>query len=310
MTTRYNTGLMAAAVLALSSQPLPARASVEEFGQLNLRREHMKWPSPESVVRELQSQNADVRFKALLSVGVPEKLARRPIYNSATPATVIGSEVVKAEQIEVRYAALGSDETRQAIVVAQVGGSYAYATVATPKPNGWERIAIFDCWCKYDAETVVDTFVSLNLAPDPLRGNEIPRYELVLRASGGGTGIYDQNEVHFRLYRGEMKAVISFVSRISTTSYGGPEPPRLRVERRWFYPSLPVSLSDGRSKYVAVLVESRSKAVVPPSTVYFLIRELQDLYLNGITCRTFQWNQKLFQYDPVSAPNACKPPEK
>jgi hypothetical protein len=138
--------ILMAAVALMGSQPLPARAAIEEFGQLSVVREHMNWPSPESVVRDLNSQNANVRFKALRSIGVPDKLARRPIYNSATPATVIGAEVVKAEQIELRYAALGSDETRQAIVVAQVVGAYAYAAVVTPKSNGWERIALFNCW--------------------------------------------------------------------------------------------------------------------------------------------------------------------
>ncbi len=296
--------LAASLVLVALSPPFSARAAGEEFGQLNVRREHVAWPSPETIVRDLHSPNAEVRFKALLSVGVPETLARRPIYNSATPATVVGSEVVTPEQIGLRYAALGSDETQQAIVVAQVVGTYAYAAVATPKQNAWERIAVFSCWCKYDPETVVDTFVSLNRAPDPMRSGEVQRYELVLRASGGGTGIYNQHEVHFRFFRSEMKAVMSFVSRVQSSTTGNPPPWHLTIERRWFYPSLPVYLPDGGSGYVAVLVESRGNTALPP-TVYFTIRELQDLYLKGITCRTFQWNQKLFQYDPVAVPNAC-----
>jgi hypothetical protein len=261
------------------------------------------------MVRDLRSQNDDVRFKALLLLGVPEKLARIPVWSHATPSVVTGSEVVKPEQIELRYAALGSDETQQAIVVAQVVGVSAYAAVAASKANGWERIATFDCWCKYDAQDVLDTFVSLIRAPDPIALPSVGRFELVLRASGGGTGIYTQDEVHFRLYRGEMKAVMSFVSRVQATLVGNPPPWKLTVERRWFCPSLPVNLPDGRTDVIAVLAESRGETAVPPA-VDFLIRELQDRYLKGITCRTYRWNAKGFRYEPVAVPNACKPPEK
>ena len=223
----------------------------------------MKWPSPESVVRDLRSQDEGLRFRALLLIGVPEKLARVPVWSNTTPSAVVGSKVSKAEQVELRYAALGRDETQQAIVAAQVVGTYAFAAVAISGAKGWERIAAFSCWCKYDASNVMDTFVSLR-GPGPQR-NETGRYELVLRASGGGTGLYTQDEAHFRLYRGDMKAVISFVSRREDNPGGSPPPWYLTLERRWFDPMISVNVPEGGYKYFAVLVESQGKTVSPPN---------------------------------------------
>jgi hypothetical protein len=304
MPTRSGADLILSAVLVALSLPHLAQAASEDFGQLSVTREHIKWPSPASVIRDLRSPDEGVRFNALLLLGVPDKLARISLWSSTTPSVVTGSEVVKPEQIELRYAALGSDETQQAIVAVQIVGSYAFAAVATPKGNGWERIAALNCWCKYDADGVTDTFVSLALAPD-FRGAGHQRFELIVRASGGGSGIYGQDEAHFRLYRGELKSVMSFVSRVQSTSQGHPPPFSLRIERRWFNSSVLVNVSNGRSEQLAVLAESHAEIAVP-HTVYFSIRELQDRFLKGITCRTFRWNQKLFQYEPVSAPNACQ----
>jgi hypothetical protein len=166
---RSAVALVATAVLISLFQPAIQAATKEDFGQLNVRREHMAWPSPASIVRDLRSQDDGVRFKALLLLGVSEERARIRVWSHTTPSVVTGSEVVKPEQIELRYAALGRDETQQAIVAAQYVGDSAIAAVAAPKPNGtgWERIAIFDCWCKYDAAGMLDEFVSLRQALEP-----------------------------------------------------------------------------------------------------------------------------------------------
>jgi hypothetical protein len=131
------------------------------FGEDTVERVHRAWPPPESVVRDLRSGDEEARHAALLLMGVPEQVARRPVYNGATPPVVVGSKVVKADQVELRYAALGGDATEQAVVVVEVGGQSSYAAVVAPKGKGWERIATASCWCKYEEE-VVDAFVSLS----------------------------------------------------------------------------------------------------------------------------------------------------
>src|SRR5689334_7088800 len=108
----------------------------------------------------------------------------------------------------------------------------------------------------------MDRFDSLSTAPDG------GRYELVLRASGGGTGIYRQDETRFRLFRGEMRAVMNFESRVITSNAGTPPPWFVDVTRRWFQPNVTVQSGDGRTETVAVLAESHGRTNTPPNIFY------------------------------------------
>ena len=68
-----------------------------------------------------------------------------------------------------------------------------------------------------------------------------------------------------------------------------------------------VQLQDGRNETVAVLAESQGRTTTP-ANVYYSAKEMMDVYLKGVTCKTFHWNAEQFQYDPVSIPNACQAP--
>ncbi len=200
----------------------------------------------------------------------------------------------------MRYAALGSDETQQAVVAVQVS-QYAYAAVATPKGNGWERIAQFSCWCKYDMDHFMDEFVRLIRAPEP----NVERFELVLRASGGGSGLYRQDEVHFRLFRGEMKAVLSFESRLVNYHLGIPKP-YLEIQRRWFHPNFERGgfLVEGHANL------SWRRHVRNDGLVTFSIRDLESRRLGRLTCRPFEWSDKTFRYQPTGNSTSCQPSQK
>jgi hypothetical protein len=55
-------------------------------------------------------------------------------------------------------------------------------------------------------ESVTTTEQTFMQQPPQPGGPTTPqRQELALRASGGGTGIYTQNEAHFRLFHGELR---------------------------------------------------------------------------------------------------------
>src|SRR5258708_5037284 len=254
---------------------------IEEIGPLEVNHEHAAWPAPESIVRELRSSNEDVRLKAMAAVWVPEGLRR----------------VTRPEQIELRYAALGNDETQQAIVAIQIG-QYAYAVVATPKGNAWERIAQFNCWCKYDMDHFMDEFVRLVRAPE----QNVERFELVLRASGGGSGLYRQDEVHFRLFRGELKLVLSFESRV-VSDHMGTEKPFLEMRRRWFHPDFERGgfLVEGHAN-----LTPGSTPQIEHSTYEASIRDLESRHLGILTCRVFRWSEEKFRYQPAGGSKSCK----
>ena len=278
-------------------KPAPA----EDFGYLDVRHDHVQWSSPESLARDLHSENDAVRLKALLLLGFTEQTAHVPIRAQTSPTTVIGQAVVTPDQIELEYAALGEDATQQAILAVHTAqNQLILAAVAVSKPKGWDRIATFACWCKYEMYLGRDALAdSVQVRPAPEPGPTTPgHFELVLRASGGGTGIYTQNEGRFRVYHGELHRVLSFVSR----KLSCPPPEPCSFEKRWFY------MTGIGNAMGGVLVEGRGRYAVsnlPP--IDHFVRELENRSLREVTCSTYIWDAKGFRYEPLAATSPCEP---
>jgi hypothetical protein len=282
---------------AQESTPAPARDS----GYLEVRHDHTPWPTPELLVKDLRSNDDKVRLQALRLLGFAEQERHTTIWAQTSPTEVIGEAVVAPDQIELGYAALGEDATQQAILAVQASQKQlTFTAVATPKADGWERIAAFDCWCKYEMYLGRDALAeSVQVRPAPEPGPRTPEhFELILRASGGGTGIYTQNEGHFRIRDNELRNVLSFVSR--RRSCPAPEP--CKIERRWFYTTAFGSVVGG------VLVEGRgSYASTNQPLVDYTLRDLEVRMLREVTCSTYRWDQQSFRYEPFSAANPCEP---
>ena len=150
---------------------------------LEVRHEHAVWPSPESVLRDLNSREEVVRESALFLIGLDRSQAEEAVFeqdSSFTKPKIIGQRVITVDIAELRYAALGEDTTRQAILSVQ-SGPMAFVAVVVPKAKEWQRIASFSCWCKYEKNPLHE---AVFLAPLALWSAKEPqRYELVLRTS-------------------------------------------------------------------------------------------------------------------------------
>lgn len=271
-----------ALLLALS---FPSSAQISkpirraDLGSLTLGHDHMRWPAPESLIRDLRADDDQTRLKAFLQLGLPKQ--------QKTAIAAVPYEV------GLRYATLGTDDDEQAIVAVDIG-AMLYGAVAAQEGGSWHRIANFSCWCKYESGDLLGEFIQIKPGPDG-------RSELVLRASGGGTGVYSQNEAHFRYYRGELHLVFSFVSHYQDCPIT-PGPYTCRVERRWFYGHSWDSTPGG------VLVESHL-SFLPYSEpeVEFAIRDLELGHAKTFSCKTYKWNKEKFLYEQFAAPNPCKP---
>jgi hypothetical protein len=284
--------LISLSAAAQESIPAPAKDS----GYLVIRHEHVQWPTPELLVNDLHSKDDKVRLQALRLLGFAEQETHTTIWGQTSPTKVIGEAVVTPDQIELEYAALGEDATQQVILAVQASQKQStFAAVAAPKPHGWERIAVFDCWCKYEMYLAE----SVQVRPTPEPSPRTPEhFELILRASGGGTGIYTQDEGHFRIRDNELRDVMSFVSRRRSCPPSEP----CKIERRWFYPTAFGNVMGG------VLVEGRgSYASANPPLVDYSLRDLEAGMLREVTCSTYRWDQQSFQYEPFSAANPCEP---
>jgi len=299
MTARALSLLLLTSLSAAAQESIPV--PIEESGYLGIRHYHVQWPTPESLVNDLRSKNDSVRLNALRLLGFNEQEANTTIWAQTSPTKVIGEAVVTPDQIELEYAALGEDATQQAILaVHATQKQLTFAAVAVPRPQGWERIAVFDCWCKYEmylGQNALAESVQVRPAPDPSPSTP-EHFELILRASGGGTGIYTQNEGHFRIRDNELHNVLSFVSRRRACPPSEP----CKIERRWFYTTAFGNATGG------ILFEGRGGyASTSQPLVDYTVRDLEVRMLQEVTCSTYRWDQQSFRYEPFSVLNPCEP---
>jgi hypothetical protein len=289
--------LVSLSTAAQASMPVPAQDS----GYLEVRHDHAEWPTPELLVENLRSKDDKVRLRALHLLGFTDQEAHDAIWAQTSPTRVIGQAVVTPDKIELKYAVLGEDATQQAILAVQASQKQlTFAAVAVPKPQGWERVAVFDCWCKYEMYLGQDALAeSVQVRPAPEPVPRIPEhFELILRASGGGTGIYTQNEGHFRIRHDELRDVMSFVSR----QLSCPPTEPCKIEKRWFYTTGFGNVMGG------VLVEGRgSYAFASQPPAFQSLRELENRSLRDVTCSTYRWDEKGFRYEPLAVTNPCVP---
>jgi hypothetical protein len=287
---------------AFTQVPKPALESIDDTV---IDREHVTWPSPESVLDDLRSLNDDTRLKALRLAGLPDEQAHKSIWSQDNegPSKVIGQVVVTPIRTQLMYASIGDGATQQAILVLNDSVQLTFAAVAVQKGNRWERVAVVSCWCKYDMNLDQDAlaeFVALRgtSETDPTK----PKHdELVVHSSGGGTGVYSQTETHFRVYHNELRNVISFIS-----SYRNGYP-TVQLERRWFtFATVP----DGTLR--GVLVEAKGSWLPDKSPeIQWTVRSLLDRHLHKITCHAYRWDEKSFRYDRSNEViPACQVPAK
>lgn len=255
--------LLALSCMVASAAPIP---SWEQIGELRINQTHTAWTSPESLVRDLRSQDKAVRLKALRLVGTDTD--KEELFADAGP-----------DEIELRYASLGGGPTRQAIIMVEAF-SYAYAAIAVPSAAAWDRVAVFECWCKYE-NTLLDDFVRVEYTH-----HGIP--DLLIRASGGGTGLYEQTEARFALQGGELRKVLSFISRRQDCPIGAD---KCLYVHRWFRSGQLVEAKAAFESGINIDWDLADARVV-----------------KSVVCTAYKWNAASFMYVRASTPQSCKHP--
>lgn len=283
----------------------------EDLGYSLLNRKRVAWPSPESMLNDLRSPNGETRLNAFRLAGLSDQQAHEAVWSNANDgaARFIGQAVIMPSKVQLTYAALGDDASQEAVIAIEARSIQAtYAAVAVQIGKRWQRIAVLDCWCKYDMrpdQDMLAEFISLRPAAEPL-SDGVQHYDLVVHSSGGGTGIYTQYEAHLRVFHGELRDSISFIRRYYGGDPTGPAP-STTLERRWFTTG---PLANGG--WGGTLVQA--KAVFHTNTLPLIqweVRSLLDLHLKNLTCTAYRWDGKTFRYVRTNeVVPACQPPEK
>lgn len=258
----------------------PDVASDDGSGQANFDQIHEAWPAPEKLVAELRSADDATRRNALRLLGVPEPTSTK-------------HEIEQPDGIELRYATLEEGDDQQAIIAVSIDLAYVYAAVAVQSQKGWQRIATFSCWCKYEKGDLLAGFVHVEYG---VKGFD----ELVVRGSSGGTGLYDRGEEHFRVHGGELREILSFAGYHRNCD---PQPPQngdCKVERRWFYSG------DSRGVLVESLFVLPLNGQIEPESY---VEDLGTHRAKSFWCTEYSWDQKKFQYTKSSARHACRSKE-
>jgi hypothetical protein len=225
----------------------------ERIGVIGVNREPATWTSPEGLVQDLRSEDAAVRSKAqqLQSVrGEPDA----------------------ANEVGLEYFSQGA-AGKPVVGVRTNYFSFEYAAVAVPSSGGWKRLAVFECWCKYDNWPGL---VNIGYSPDA-PGLKLGSLFPVVTVHGvaGGTGEYEQTEALFAIRDESLVNILSFAKRKYSNPAGAPH----TNERRWF---------DGRQ-----LMEDKETST-------------DTRTIKTTTCTPYKWDAVNFKYTPSGPAHPCK----
>jgi hypothetical protein len=284
-------------------QHLSAQLPAPDLGDLDLDTTHLNWPAPESLVADLRSSDDQRRLQALLLLGLSMDQAKIQEWDQKTGKPREQMQVTPLQAVQLTYAAIGTDDTQYAILSIE-SGQMDFAAIAAPSGQGWTRIATVQCWCKYDQHepnALLSQFIQLHVFPDG--SYEPAHYELGVRASGGGTGIYTQYEARFRVQGDQLRLILHFISGYRSCPEAPARP--CTVEKRWI---LPQSVDRGPG---VVLVESRQTFPldrIRPLDVRAFIPELSPQPARGLTCVSYKWDVPTFSYQRIPGiPEMCRP---
>jgi len=95
-----------------------------DLGDLGMGRDHVKWPSPESLVENLRSQNEDLRSEGFLLLGAPAQAGTEVTDTSGT-----------SDQVQLRYAARPKQNGRSVSLNSAIPKTCRASPIAGTKPN-------------------------------------------------------------------------------------------------------------------------------------------------------------------------------
>ena len=289
-------GLFFLAALLPCGATQPRRSlQVAVYGDLMVNDQQVSWPTPASLAQDLRSKDDRVRLRALHLLGMEDEQLYVQQWSATTPSRPLEKRLLLPDVVSLTYAALGEDATQQAVLAIQSNQqSMVFAAVAEPGPHGWLRIAAIDCGCRYDP--TLAEFLTLSAWPEnPVQPSHL---ELVLRTSGGGSGLYVQHETRFRVHQGQLTPLISFERRhrdcnVSAARY-------CVVTQRTFEDRL-LPLSSAGSSYEPVGTLTTVAARIPSPQLHGTAADWQ-LHGHSARCQSYRWNEPASRFersDPV-----------
>jgi hypothetical protein len=290
MEIRARTLLIAAAIMMLC----PATRSLAQTEPLVDATRKLE-PDPVEICRGLLSDSIDERIAALTAVGVAENLRQNPPGPSYEDLTAVRDVTL----IHVRL----DDNPDPEVVLTFGQGTYAQGAVFRREGAQWFRVALLNCWCKYERDPLA-RFLEVRQLVDPRHD------DLIVRDSLGGTGVYWRDAVFYRMDNGGLREILRVPEERRNCNTQKPNQRATYCDvtlSRIFYPNW----SPQQQAIVVTTVKGRENIPAPRGDFY---PSLAGNLINSVPtgCEAFLWNEIGFRFgaDATATATYCKPAPK
>ena len=245
-------------------------------------------PAPQSLTRQLTSDDERTRQGALTALGAPSQYTAR-------------GSVPVPHSIQLEIAPLSSNDDLDALLTVELD-HHVVTAILMPQGTEWRRIATVVFPTAFaDPSTTPSTFLRTTRSL-----LEPTRYRAIFRArETQANGDYSENEAHLRILNGRAIVTSSFVSeskQCSAAPGAGKGAQECEFIRRWLQPDL----SQPGVRQFAMVTSSgtfSSKDLAGPlggSRDFLLSR------LRSYTCQPFTYSDGAQHYEPTGPVGPCR----
>ena len=270
---------------------LPVVAASSGMGAIQFATVNYGVPAPQSLTRQLRTDDERTRASALSAIGAPSQYMQHG--HTGLP-----------HSIQLEFAALGPEDELDAILTAEFD-HHIVTAILIPDGDNWRRIATI---------LVADPFADVSTTPSTFAHTsrsllEHDRYRVVFHAeTTDGHGNYTQNEAHLRLINRQAVITTSFVSASRdctvpppTGKQTTPNPTAgCNVLRRWLqtdpaepYKQFTLVTATGRLSY--------KEATSPLGNA----EDFDASHLRNFACQPFSFSDVTLHFEPIANSAPC-----
>jgi hypothetical protein len=244
-------------------------------------------PAPQSLTRQLRSDDERTRAAALSAIGVPGQYLQRG--HTGWP-----------HSIQLEFADLGSSDDLDAMLTVELD-QHIVTAILTPDGDNWRRIAtVFVADPFDDPRTTPATFAHTSRSE-----LQKDRYQVIFRAvAADGKGGYTENEAHLRIFNNRAVITMSFTSasRDCSSAAGKHADPAggCNIVQRWLQPDPmdPV-------KHFNLVTATGHLTAHEAADVLANSRPYEFAHLRSFTCQPFLFSDTALRFEPTAASGAC-----
>ena len=244
-------------------------------------------PAPQSLTRQLRSDDERTRAAALSAVGVPNQYLQR-------------GHVGLPHSIQLEFADLGSTDDLDAMLTVELD-QHIVTAILMPDGDNWHRIAtVFVADSFDDPRTTPATFARTSRSEF-----QHDRYQVVFHAvAADGKGGYTENEAHLRIFNNRAVITISFTSasRDCSSATGKHADPTggCNVVQRWLQPD-----PADPDKHFNLVTATGHLSAHEATDMLGSSRIYEFAHLRSFACQPFLFSDTALRFEPTAVSGPC-----